>query len=289
MNKLLETFVRRMVAEGAPFDPLADLDDLIELQRLACATTGTDQRSPQYLAALHPQLVYAGQIFHRVSIGCRIFSEDCLDRWFAADWRTLDLAWCWLLAHSKRPDLVWGYQEGGPDAFRDALRLWLRKLPVTEAELLETVGNWINRQNIAPSSNGEDEEPPKDLSGALEELAAEYARPDLNWWIWQAPEAEVALLWEKMQERKIREQGGSLAENPDNPFVRVLRDYRLKEAAVWKNLKARAAEFASESHPHPPDASLKSGPQPASPREAPRSHAPTGHMEIRTPPSSKSP
>lgn len=278
MNKLLETFIRRIIAEGLPFDPLADLDDLIELQRLAGATTGTDQRSPQYLAALHPQLTYAGQTFNRVSIGCRIFAEECMAPWFADDGRTLDLAWCWLMAHARRPDMVWGYQEGGPDAFRAALRLWLRNLPVEDNELLEVVGNWINRQSVAQATaKGDEEEPPQDLSGALEELASEYARPDLNWWIWQAPESEVALLWEKMQERKVRDAGGSLAENPDNPFVRVLRNYRLKENDVWKKLKARASSRASESQPRQPDASQKSDQPPALPRAAQKIHAPTGH------------
>jgi len=249
MNKMLETFVRRMAAEGVRFDPLADLDDLIELQRLASVTMGTDRRSPQFLAALHPQLTFAGQTFQRVSIGCRVFAEDFLTPWFAYDGRGLDLAWCWLLAHARRPDLVWAHQEGGPDAFRAAVRLWLRNLACTEEELLETVGRWVSFSAASVAAAEAADAPARDLSAALEELAAEYARPDLNWWIWQAPETEVALLWERMQERKAREGGGHLAENPDNPFVRVLRDYRLKEADVWKKLKARAVSAGQGSSP----------------------------------------
>ncbi|MCO6401344.1 MAG: hypothetical protein J5I99_08970 [Verrucomicrobia bacterium] len=290
MNRMLETFVRRMAAEGVRFDPLADLDDLIELQRLASVTTGTDKRSPQFLAALHPQLTFAGQTFQRVSIGCRVFAEDCLAQWYADDGRGLDLAWCWLLAHARRPDLVWAHQEGGPDAFRAAVRRWLRNLACTEEELLETVGQWVSSGRVSAAASEATDDPARDLSGALEELAAEYARPDLNWWIWQAPETEVALLWERMQERKTREGGGHLAENPDNPFVRALRDYRLKEAAVWKKLKARAGDGrASVSPPHPPDASPKSDPQPVSPHEAPQTRGSTGHTETRTEPNKKSP
>lgn len=251
MNRLLETFIRRVNAEGLVFDVLVDLDSLIDLDRLASVATETDHRSPEYLAVLRPQLAYAGQTFQRASIGCRVFAEDHLDHWFAADGRTLDLARCWLLAHARRPELVWELQESGKSGFVAALRQWLRNLPVTEDELIATLTSWLGRQRHTDAASSEkDEAPaaPQDLSGALEELAAEYSKPDLGWWLWQAAEEEVALLWNKMQTRKLREQGGSYAENPDNPFVRAFRDYRLKEGALYLKLKARQAAAAAADH-----------------------------------------
>lgn len=254
MNKLLAASLRRICDAGGQLDAVADLDDLFELRRLSEAATGEDRRDPRYVAALNPVLTFAGHTFARVSIGVRIFAEECVDAWFRDDTRMRDLAWCYLMAHARQPEVVWAHQAGGAEQFGRMLRLWMRGLGVTDDELLLAIDAWLTngRRTSQADTDGGDEQP-CDLSDALEELAAEYGEPDLTVWLWRKPESEVSLLYDRLQERKARDGGGHVSGGSDR-FHRAMMDYRKAEMALAEKVKVRG----TGCQPRPQDDDRKS-------------------------------
>lgn len=259
MNKLLAASVRRIVAAGGQLDAVADFDDLLNLHRLSEAALGVDRRDPRYIAALHPVLTYAGQTFERVSIGVRLFAEECGDPWTSGDPRMRDLAWCYLMAHARRPEIVWEHQSRGPEQFRRAVAAWCRSLAVTDDELLMTMDAWLTKGRSArTASETAPDEQQGDLSDVLEELASEYGEPDLFVWLWNKSESEVALLYDRMQERKARENGNHVSGGSDR-FHLAMREYRAAEMALSEKVTKRG----TGCQPRPQDDDPRSDRQPA--------------------------
>lgn len=265
MNKLLAASVQRICAAGGRLDACADFDDLLNLNRLSEAALGTEHRDPRYGDALYPALIFAGQTFQRVSIGVRIFAEECVEVWFRDDTRLRELAWCYLMAHARQPEIVWAHQADGPARFRERLHLWLRGIAATDEEMLFAIDEWLTKgRKAAKAGEADRTEQQQDLSEALEELAAEYGEPDLLVWLWKKPESEVSLLYDRMRERKARQDGAYVSRGSDK-FHTAMADYRRAELEFSEKVIKRGIGC----HPHRLDDDRKSDRQQVSHREAP--------------------
>lgn len=240
MHELAVTTIRQWIGQGFRLDPLLDFDDLAELNRLAGAVMGEDGRTAPYRKALEPEFHMGGMTFRRLSIGVRSFIDEHFDKWFSGDEESKAYARVWCLAHGREPGLVWQYQHD-PKGFCEEVQRWYRGLKCTPDELWGPLSNWYTGGEKPAETKQEDGRKAGDLSAMIEELASEYGKPEVGYWLWEVSEDDVVLMARKMRERKAREKGVEFGADIEDPRISLLAKYRKHEAAILTKLKARAA------------------------------------------------
>lgn len=197
MHMLAQSAVRDLVAQGVTLDPVADFDDLVELNRLAleCENVSSAWKSRR---AFFPTVGVANVTLRRLSIGARIFFAEEVSPHLAPDDCSQVAALAWVMAHSDRPDHHLWPLAGNPEAVRNAVQTWMKSLGATWEELDHAVAKNLATEQPARRAVKKSTEP--DYCAICASLAENFGR-DPVWWFWEAPEQLVAEMMDTMDRK----------------------------------------------------------------------------------------
>jgi hypothetical protein len=254
MNRLASTAVQQITAEtGCAWDPVADFDDLAELDRLAAAVT-SQTPSAYFRAAMRPHVQVGNVTLHRLTMGATEWLRDA-DAWTPPHTPARMEAQIFALANARTPEVLWRIR--GKAELDKALRAWRRTAGATFEELAEGAVEIMADQEEPPAGpptpNQEAQPPSRDHGWMIELLCSEYGQT-VDHWLWRAPLAEINLLLshharrlESQRRAMARARGAKEAEAPDpsDRYIQDLRLFRVHESA----LRARKS-----AETHPPEA-----------------------------------
>jgi hypothetical protein len=238
MNELVATSIKSMQEQGLRLLLPDDLADLIELNTLADAVTA-DIFTPEYEAALRPELHLGGIVLRRPSIGALEDIEERVSTWFADDARLFIIGLAYCMAHGNAPCKLWQYDDA--EDFARMLRTWSRDIGVTFDDLQNGIKRFQSLEEKAAEVAKHWKPNKSDRGWLIELLMSEYGGT-VDQWVWQTPLNEIQLLLKRRSERKRAEaqaQGGKTPADPDSPYIRALYNFRLKESQIIAVLTAR--------------------------------------------------
>lgn len=235
MNGKLKAEMSGWAAEGIRPDALLDFDALLELERLGDSILG-DTLSPDLLEIIRPSISVRGLTFWRLSHGAKLFVQDSVSVWYEIGSPIWTVAIAFVLHFSRNPEKLWALADR--ESFSEAVRIFWKGLPLTDAELAAVFRELTPQGITAP----EDPDPARRrkilpiAAASLGVLSREYGISPGDA-IWRLSEGEIALLLEEHS----RNEGGSSAEasDPDSIRIRRLREWFEKTSALKARILSR--------------------------------------------------
>lgn len=256
MNRALKSALIELKNEGVLLDPIADLEHILTLDKLAL-NISCPRNSPGESAALRPALCVGNLTLYRLSLGARRFLVDVVEEWFRDDMATQDLAYAYCMDIGRSPELLWEIQQDR-QKFKKRLHAWEKTVGVSFDDLRRALKAFLHEDNNLPGTKGgpsayraalatldgwkpmpaaykaecqtalialevERDSEPAFYGAQIERLVAHHGKSPEDW-IWRTAESELDLLLYNLRERENasdREERGA----QDDRFMRAHRAF----------------------------------------------------------------
>lgn len=205
MNELWRQIAERLIGDGhSPRTP-AQVYQFVRLHKLAEDVVQSG-RSPEYLAALHPELDLGdGITLRRLSIGAEEWLDCQFSGWVQDHPSFGALAVAYAMAHSAQPEVLWRLRD--PESARKAIRTFSRSLRMSRSELEDALETFIFLSDGArekAKSEADRARDQKDHGWLIEQLCSDYGySPDYVLWV--LPREEVKMMLDQGNSRRARE------------------------------------------------------------------------------------
>lgn len=233
MNPLARDTLKRLQREaGAQLDPVDDYELIREFVDLARETWEADA-TPGMRAAKDPCRQIGNVLVWRLSIGARSFFDEQVHPLYG-DTAMGDLAFVWVMAHSRDPETLWQLR-GDPKGIRRAIKKWKRTVAVPADVLFSQVEEFQRITETLEDQDGpEEERPVPDFTEAMRGLTKETGR-SIEELTWNTPEEEINMMLMGGEEQA---QYGSRN--------RARLAFRKKQAEIKALLQTRAENATDE-------------------------------------------
>lgn len=141
MNRLLKSALIELRGDGVNLDPVADLEHLLTLDKLASDVMDTPPAIAD--AVLFRREKRVGNVtLRRLSIGAQYFINEVVLGWFPGDLEWQDLSYAYVMVHCGHPEKLWALQDNRK-AFEREVKAWARTLDVTRPELIKAIREFL--------------------------------------------------------------------------------------------------------------------------------------------------
>jgi hypothetical protein len=270
MNKALKSALIELKSEGVTLDPIADLDHILVLDRLARQMMAPP--SAGEAALFSPAITVGNVTLRRLSLGARVWLAEVVAEWYANEPRQSDLAHLYAMAHSDRPETLWAVQHDRA-AMDRAIAAWSRTVTASMNAMIDAAARLhATRGEPDASTRGPGDyraalgilhrwRPLPEVyrleaEAALTALALDKDETDIGWgriieglvdeyggtaedWAWRRPEDELVLLLANRRER-MDEAASAEQQTRDGRFIRAHREfcmYKDNLARIKKGVK----------------------------------------------------
>jgi hypothetical protein len=134
MNKLLKSALIELRRDGINLDPVADLEHILALSKLADRVT---DRTPAIGEAslLRPAMTIGNVTLRHLSQGAQIFLVEVVaGQWWPDDTRNQNRAYAFCMAHTDQPEKLWQLQASRM-AFNMAMYEWEKTITIPAEDL----------------------------------------------------------------------------------------------------------------------------------------------------------
>ena len=251
MNKLLKSALLEMKNDGITLDPIADLEHILELDRLSRRMT--DLQVTGEAGVFSPSITVGNVTLHRLSLGAQAWLFGAVSEWYAESRADQDMAYLFAMAHSDRPETLWAIQHSKADTDK-AIRSWRRSVNIPLKTLtaaaaclqgerkedeptltgpagLKAALGILNKWKRLPEDYRlaaelalmQESDSEASYGPIIERLCMEYGGSPIDW-VWRRTSDEVWMLLEARWDRKEAENSTSHTA-VNSRFMRAHRDF----------------------------------------------------------------